>query len=103
MTNRETLEELILRLIAETAEDVYMQSKTTKFGESILLVININREAYDTFVTATLYDNGERIVTALYDSSEDDINYEFDALPEDEQANKIINTLSRYLGEIQFV
>ena len=100
MTNRETLEELILRLIAETAEDVYMQSKTTKFGENILLVININRECYDTFVTGELYDNGERIVTALYDSSEDDINYEFDALPEDEQANKIINTLSGYLGEI---
>lgn len=103
MTNRETLEELILRIITETAEDIYAESKTITFGENILLVININRECYDTFVTGELYDNGERIVTALYDSSEDDVNYEFETLPENEQANKIINTLSGYLGEIQFV
>lgn len=103
MTNHKTLEELILRIITETAEDIYAESKTTKFGESILLVININREAYDTFVTATLYDNGERIVTAIYDSSEDDVNYEFDTLPENEQDNKIINILSEYLAETQFV
>lgn len=103
MTNRETLEELILRIITETAEDIYAESKTITFDENILLVININRECYNTFVTGELYDNVERIVTAIYDSSEDDVNYEFDTLPENEQDNKIINTLSEYLGEIQFV
>ena len=99
MTNRETLEELILRLIAETAEDIYTESKTITFGENLSLVIDLNHESYDMLVTGELYDDGERLVTAFYTSSDNEITCEFDMQIDDEQVNKIINVLSKYLGE----
>ena len=111
MTDRETLEELIVKTITAVTKNFYIKPKYINYckkaslsinidlGKNLLLAINLNHEFYDILVTGELYDNGERLVTAFYTYSNDEIACEFDIQTDDEQVNKIINVLSKYLGE----
>lgn len=101
MTNtdekREQLEKLVLRVIEEIANDFYAETEDIVFNKNVSLVLNIDYEYNNTIITGELYDNSDRILTAIYDKNYEDISYEFDAGISHEQLDKLINALNNYL------
>ena len=111
MTDRKTLEDLIVKTITDVTKDFYIKPKCINYckntslsaiidlGENLSLVIDLNHESYDMLVTGELYDDGEQLVTAFYTYNDNEITCEFDMQIDDKQVNKIINVLSKYLGK----
>lgn len=101
MTNtdekREQLEKLVLRVIEEIANDFYAEPEDIIFNKDVSLIINIDYEYNNMIITGELYNNSDRILTAIYDKNYRDINYEFDAWISHEQLDKLINALNNYL------
>lgn len=94
---REQLKELVLKTIEEIANDFYAEPEDIVFNKNVSLVLNIDYEYNNTIITGELYNNGDRILTAIYDKNYEDISYEFDAWISREQLDKLIKTLNDYL------
>lgn len=96
---REQLEELVLKIIEEIANDFYAEPEDIVFNKNVSLVVNVDYEYNNTIITGELYDDSDRILTAIYDKNYEDISYEFDARISHEQLDNTIKSLNDYLKE----